>query len=318
MCNILTFLGWGLSSLLFVGALALFQANRSMGLVLVLILWGILCLPPLYKITRKWEADGSIWNILSRLGLLLLIPAFLAPWISKKDLSLYQRVGNPFAAETAPRSTLKPTMMASGSSSPPPVTVSGDPAFTLPPLVPSAIQSGFPTPQPSSSLAAILARMPSPPVSASSPGSPQILPSSLEPPTTSLTTAKSSRLGTTITPQISIAPPRPKSPQPSTAITQILKPPSKVIATNSKSGSPSHRVISEPMVNGSRIVIETDDPNVSREQCKALVKTYMARAKGTGEIVVYKPNPKPPWNGRVLAFCFNKLDEKGTVVNDFW
>ncbi len=407
MSSVLTFIGWVVSSLLFVGALAIFQANRSIGLVILLILCGILFLPPLYKKTQKWEADGSTWNILSRLGLLLLIPAFLAPWISKQDLSLLQRFRNPFLATPLPRTSPKPTVVASANSAPSPITVSGAPLPILNPLelkqgqtyitpgqlsllpsndpnnvvtnikqmqiippsgifqvlatdpqkdqlwyqvsafdqakrpigngwisskklaqelaatsptvipsaVPSAIQSGFPSPQPSSSLAAILAKMPSPAAS----GSPQVLPSSLEPPT-SLTTpakSKSSRPGTN-TPQISATPPLGKSANLSTTDNLAFKLPSKVIATNAKPGSPEHRVSIEAMTNGSRVVIETTDPNISSEQCKALVKTYMSKAKGKGEIIVYKPNPKPPWKGRVLAFCINELDDKGTVVKDFW
>jgi hypothetical protein len=406
MSSVLTFIGWVLSSLLFVGALAIFQVNRSIGLVILLILCGILFFPPLYTKTQKWETDGSTWNILSRLGLLLLIPAFLAPWISRQDLSLLQRFRNPFAATPLPRTSPKPTVLASANSAPSPLTLGGVPlpilnplelkkgqtyitpgqlsllpsndpnnvvaniqqmqiippngifqvlatdlqkdqlwyqvvAFDqqkqpigngwisskkltqelaatsptlIPSMVPSAIPSGFPSPQPSSSLTAILAKMPSPAAS----GSPLVSPSSLEPPTSLTTPAKSSRSGGTNTPKISGTSPLGKSTNLPPAINSAFKLPSQVIGTNAKSGSPEHRVSIEPMTNGSRVVIETTDPNISSEQCKALVKTYMAKAKGTGEIVVYKPNPKPPWNGRVLAFCFNKLDEKGTVLNNFW
>ncbi len=402
MSSILTFIGWVVSSLLFVGALAIFQVNRSIGLVILLVLCGVLFFPPLYKKTQKWEKDGSTWNILSRLGLLLLIPAFLAPWISKQDLSLLQQFRNPFAATPLPRTSPKPTVVTSTNSSPSPVTVNGMPlpilnplelkqgqtyitagqlsllpsndpnnvvanikqmqiippggifqvlatdpqkdqlwyqvsafdqakrpvgngwisskklakelAATSPTVIPStlppAIQSSFPSPQPSSSLAAILAKMPSPAVS----GSPQVAPSSLEPPTSLTAPAKSSRSGPN-TPQIT--PPLGKSTNLSTPNNLAFKLPSKVI-TNTKSGSPEHRVSIEPMTNGSRVVIEATDPSISSEQCKALVKTYMSKAKGKGEIIVYKPNPKPPWKGRVLAFCINELDEKGTVIKDFW
>jgi hypothetical protein len=407
MSSVLTFIGWVLSSLLFVGALAILQVNRSIGLAILLILCGILFFPPLYKKTQKWEADGSTWNILSRLGLLLLIPAFLAPWISKQDLSLLQRFRNPFAATPLPRTSPTPTVIASANSSPSPVTVSGTPLPILNPLelkqgqtyvtsgqlsllpsndpnnvvanikqmqlippgglfqvlatdpqkdqlwyrvaafdqakrpvgngwisskkltqelaaaaptliptaVPSAIQSGFPSPQPSSSLAAILAKMPPNPAAS---GSPQVVPSSLEPPTSLTNPSKSSQPVGTNTPKISETPPLSKSANLSTPANLAFKLPSKVIATNTKPGSLAHRVSIEPMPNGSRVVIETTDPNISSDQCKALVKTYMAKANGKGEIIVYKPNPKPPWKGRVLAFCVNTLDEKGTVMKDFW
>lgn len=402
MSNVLTFIGWVLSSLLFVGALAMLQANRSIGLVIMLVLFGILCLPPLFKITKKWESDGSAWNILSRVGLLLLIPAFLAPWISKPDLSMVQKLRNPFAIDSSPRNRPTPTISASADSSPSPSPVnivavplpilnplelkkdqtyiaagqlsllpSNNPddvvaninkmqlippggtfqviatypqkdqlwyqvaAFDqakrpvgkgwisskklarelaaasptlVPSTTPSAIATGAPSPQPTSSLSAILAKMPSPA------STPQASPSSLEPSTSPSTPGQSAR---------STAPNSAKKsgtipsglPKP---VDTTFKLPSTVMSTNAKLGSPAHRVSSEPMPNGSRIVIETTDPNISAEQCKALVKTYMSRAKGQGEIIVYKPNPKPPWKGRVLAFCINTLDDKGTVVKDFW
>ena len=404
MSSVLTFIGWVLSSLLFVGALAIFQANRSIGLVILLILCGILFLPPLYKKTQKWETDGSIWNILSRLGLLLLIPAFLAPWISKQDLSLLQRFRNPFMATPLPRTSPKATVAA--NPSPSSVTVSGAPLPILNPLelkkgqtyvttgqlpllpsndpnnmvaninkmqlippggifqvlatdpqkdqlwyqvaafdqakrpvgngwisskklaqelsstsptlipstVPSAIQSGVPSPQQSSSLTAILAKMPSP----ASSGSPQVLPSSLEPSTSSTTPTRSFRSAANNPTKIAGTEPFSKSANLPKSVDSAFKLPSTVMSTNVKSGVPNHRVSSETMANGSRIVIETTDPNISAEQCRALVKTYMSKAKGRGEIIVYKPNPKPPWKGRVLAFCVNELDEKGTVIKDFW
>jgi hypothetical protein len=387
--RVMTFLGWVLSSaLLMIGTFALVQDNPPIALALVVILWGILCLPPLYELTQKLEPYGWTWNLVSRLGAALLIPAFLAPWISPKDLSFYERIQNPFVItkDSTPRSvTPQPTLTASSaaSASPAPVTVSASPlpilkalelqkdqtyvvseqtslmasnsptdivadiqqmklipkggvfkvlekavktdkiwyqvaafdqsripvgtgwinsttlveevATATPTLVPSAVQSGLPSPEVASSLAAIIAKAQG---LSSAPPSP-----SLDAPAVS---AK---------PQISTSPNIAKTPQPSLAAGKPLISPSKVLPNLAV---PPHRVSTEVMADGSRIVIETDDAMISRDQCKALVKTYLAKAGGKGQIVVYKPNPKPPWNGRVLAFCFDDLDNKGTVINGFY
>jgi hypothetical protein len=391
--RVLTFLGWGLSSLLFVTAtFAFMQDEPPIALGIVFILWGILCLPPLYTLTQRLETYGSAWNVLSRLGLALLIPAFLAPWIAPKDLSFYQRVRNPFEMGQdvpVPRATPQPTATKDAKATPSPtpaVIVSGTPlpvlkaqdlkkgqtyivadqtylmatntstdvvadiqqmklipkgglfkvletvdkenkrwyqvaafdkekkqigsgwinsltlaeevAASSPLMIPSAIQSGMPTPSPSSSIAAIIAN-------AQGAASASPTATSLDAPAATTSPKPSPSSKTT--------------PQPSASVVKPLKSPSEILgAVKSKSVSPGHRVSTEPMTNGSRIIIETEDPNISRDQCMALVKTYMAKAGGKGQIVVYKPNPKPPWNGRVLAFCFNDLDDKGTVMNDFY
>ncbi len=388
MSSVLTFVGWGLSSLLFVGAAALLQANRSMGWALILVLWGILCLPPLYKITQRWEPFSSTWNIVSRLGLMLLIPAFLAPLIGKKDTTAFTRgLRNPFAVEQPPR-TPRPTTAV--SASPPPPLNLNSPAPVLNPLDlkigqtyvaagdVSMMPSSNPTPQQINQLqlipaggvfqvlnteqqrnqlwyqvaafdrekklvgngwingmklasgappnvsgtmpSSILGAFPTPQPSAGAKGSTPA-PSSLEPPTVSVLKSATAKPGAT--PKVTAAKPPATSldNSPATAARPpALKVPSKSLATNSKPGAPQHRVSSEPIVNtsASRIVIETDDPNISREQCKALVQTYKGKAAGKGQIIVYKPYPQSPWNGRVLAFCFNDLDPKGTVINNFY
>ncbi len=386
--RVMTFLGWGLSSALFViGTFALVQDEPPIALAIVFILWGILCLPPLYELTQRLEKYGWTWNAMARLGLALLIPAFLAPGISQKDLSFYQRVPNPFV--TTPELSVSPVIpkspiTESATPSSAPVTLSGSPLPILKALelkngqiyvvsdqtslmasnnptdivadiqqmklipkggifkilktdiqkdkqwyqvaafdaaktpigngwinsatlaeeivvasstpIPSAIQSLLPSPQVSSSIAAVIAR--------------------------AQASAAASAPNTSPTASLSpLAPRASASPVISAAPTQAplpLNSPSKVLPNNSKTNFPAHRVSTEPMVDGSRVIIETEDPSISREQCIALVQTYLAKAGGKGQVVVYKPNPKPPWNGRVLAFCFNDLNEKGTIINSFY
>jgi hypothetical protein len=402
--RVMTFLGWVVSSALFVtGAFALFQEEPSIALGIVFILWGVLCLPPLYELTQRLETYGWTWNALARLCLALLIPAFMAPWISPKDLSFYQRIRSPFvsAKDVAPASpTPTPSVkvgagqekIASPSPSASPVTVAGSPlpivkaaelkkgqayivaeqtslmasnestdivadiqkmrlipkggvfkvletvdkkdkrwyqvaafdqekkqlgngwinsatlaeeiAASSPILMPTTTSSGSPSPAIPSEIAAIIAQAkgqnqsPSASPTATSLDGPMVKASSSPQPSTSPSVKGS-------------ATPTPKASAPAG---KQLKSPSQVLGKS----QPAHRVTTEPMAEGSRIIIETEDPAISRDQCLSLVKTYMSKAGGKGQIVVYKPNPKPPWNGRVLAFCFNDLDQKGTVMNDFY
>jgi hypothetical protein len=407
--RVMTFLGWVLSSALFVtGAFALFQEEPSIALGIIFILWGVLCLPPLYELTQRLETYGWTWNALARFCLALLIPAFMAPWISPKDLSFYQRIRSPFvsAKDVAPASPA-PTPSATASTgqektaspspSATPLTVTGSPlpivkaaalkkgqtyivaeqtslmasndgndivadiqqmrlipkggvfkvletvdkkdkrwyqvaafdqqkkpvgngwinsttlaeevAASSPILIPSTTPSGSPSPAIPSEIAAIIAQAKqaqgqSPNASASptatSLDAPMVKASSSPKPNTAPSTKTS-------------ASPTPTSTAKAAAAKQLTSP-SQVLGKS----QPAHRVSMEAMANGSRVIIETEDPAISRDQCLSLVKTYLSKAGGKGQIVVYKPNPKPPWNGRVLAFCFNDLDDKGTVMNDFY
>jgi hypothetical protein len=386
MSSVLTFVGWGLSSLLFVGAAALLQANQ-IGWAVILLLWGILFLPPLYKITQRWEPFSSTWNILSRLGLILLIPAFLAPLIGKKDTTAFTRgLRNPFAVEQSPRSTPRPSALA--SANPVPINISSPVPVLNPldlkvgqayvtasdiPLMPASnptnaqinqlqlipiggvfqvlgteqqrnqlwyqvaafdqerklVGNGWinSTKVSNGAVPTTAGTVPSSILGAAPkiPGA-QPTPSSLAAPTVSVLKSSPTPAAQP-NPQVTVAKSPVKSPfksldnSPATATRPpAIKAPSKSLAANSKPGAPKHRVSSEPIVNGngSRIVIETDDPNISQEQCKALVQSYKGKAAGKGQIVVYKPYPQPPWSGRVLAFCFNDLDPKGTVINRFY
>ncbi len=389
MSSVLTFVGWVLSSSLFVGAAALLQANR-IGWALILFLWGILFLPPLYKITQRWEPFSSTWNILSRLGLILLIPAFLAPLTGRKDTAAFTRgLRNPFVAEQSARRTPQPTPSVNASSaplnlsSPSPITnpldlkigqayIAAGEISLMPSNDPTVDQINQLQLIPSGGVFQVLSaaqqrnqlwyqvaafNQERKPVgngwingtklsNGAVPTTAGIVPSSILSPTPTLTKipgaqpTPSSLAAPTVSvfkspplqaaqpnPQVTVAKPPVKSPSQSldnssTTATRppALKAPSKSLATSSKPGAPQHRVSSEPIVNGngSRIVIETDDPNISQEQCKALVQSYKGKAAGKGQIVVYKPYPQPPWSGRVLAFCFNDLDPKGTVINRFY
>lgn len=78
-----------------------------------------------------------------------------------------------------------------------------------------------------------------------------------------------------------------------------------------------HRLREQEIFDGKRIQIDTNDANLSREACMALVEEYMEAAGGPdGKIVVQKPNPQSPWNGKRAPYCENNMDGLGTYFND--
>lgn len=80
---------------------------------------------------------------------------------------------------------------------------------------------------------------------------------------------------------------------------------------------PAHTIKEAVLAPGSnRVEIASSDPQLSRSDCEALVNNYLDRAGKAGQVSVQKPNPKPPWNGKMLPFCVNNLDGKGTSFND--
>jgi hypothetical protein len=80
----------------------------------------------------------------------------------------------------------------------------------------------------------------------------------------------------------------------------------------------AHTVSESPLANGKRIQVDSDDPQLSKSDCLRLSEKYLLSAGKAGKIVVQKPNPKPPWNGKTLPFCINNLDGKGVVFDDLY
>ncbi len=70
MIKIFTFIGWGLSALLFLVGITSIASQPSMAIVM--ILWGLLFLPPLWKTTAKF---GRVGNIVARVVIFLVSPA---------------------------------------------------------------------------------------------------------------------------------------------------------------------------------------------------------------------------------------------------
>lgn len=80
-------------------------------------------------------------------------------------------------------------------------------------------------------------------------------------------------------------------------------------------GLPPHRLREQEIFDGKRLQIDTDQ-DISRDECSALAAQYLDAAGIDGQVVVQKPNPKSPWNGKNAPYCANNLDAVGTFFND--
>ncbi len=80
---------------------------------------------------------------------------------------------------------------------------------------------------------------------------------------------------------------------------------------------PAHTIASRVSLgnNSERIQIDSSDPQLSREDCSKIANKYQPSA---GQVSVHKPNPKPPYNGKMLPFCVNNVDGKGVSFNDYF
>lgn len=81
---------------------------------------------------------------------------------------------------------------------------------------------------------------------------------------------------------------------------------------------PSHKVVHTPLAGDSNTVRVTASAQLTREECELLIEKYKPLAKLGGQVVVEKPNPNSPWNGKILPFCVNNMDGASTSFNDFY
>ncbi len=84
--RITTFVGWGLSSLLFLVGITSIASQPSMAIVM--IVWGLLVFPPLWKATAKF---GKVKNIAARVVVFLLAPALTIGSVQPSS----QSISNP-------------------------------------------------------------------------------------------------------------------------------------------------------------------------------------------------------------------------------
>ena len=81
------------------------------------------------------------------------------------------------------------------------------------------------------------------------------------------------------------------------------------------SGLPAHRLREQDVFDSKRVQLDAKD-DISRDECRALAAHYLDAAGANGKVVVQKPNPKSPWNGKRAPYCANNLDGQGTFFND--
>ncbi len=64
---------------------------------------------------------------------------------------------------------------------------------------------------------------------------------------------------------------------------------------------------------GRRVQINVYDPNITREQCIALIDAYRERGAPDGQIGVQKPV-----HGGFAPWCVENFDGRGVIFNDFY
>lgn len=80
-------------------------------------------------------------------------------------------------------------------------------------------------------------------------------------------------------------------------------------------GLPAHRLREQDVFDSKRIQLDAQD-DISRDECRAIAAHYLDAAGVNGKVVVQKPNPKSPWNGKRAPYCADNLDGQGTFFND--
>lgn len=88
--------------------------------------------------------------------------------------------------------------------------------------------------------------------------------------------------------------------------------------TPSAATLPPHTVSKSDLAGGSRIQIDTNNPNLNHDECSALIEAYINEAGAKGQVVVQKPGSQTTWKGALLPFCVNNIDGKGTAFNDYY
>lgn len=81
---------------------------------------------------------------------------------------------------------------------------------------------------------------------------------------------------------------------------------------------PPHTISESSLGSGKRIQVDSNDPQLSRDDCLKLANNYAPSAGQGGQVFVQKPNPKSPYNGKLLPFCVDNLDGQGVTFNDFY
>jgi len=80
---------------------------------------------------------------------------------------------------------------------------------------------------------------------------------------------------------------------------------------------PEHTIIENTSLapkDGSRISIQVDDENLTKEQCRNIINKYRVNAGPEGQVAVNKPSAK--LMGEIVPWCVDNMDGKGIFFND--
>lgn len=80
---------------------------------------------------------------------------------------------------------------------------------------------------------------------------------------------------------------------------------------------PPHTVAEDSSLapkDGRRIQLNSDDPDLSKEECIALINGYRRKAGKEGQVSVHKPSKI--LKGNMAPWCVENFDGRGIVFND--
>lgn len=80
---------------------------------------------------------------------------------------------------------------------------------------------------------------------------------------------------------------------------------------------PPHTVADDSSLapkDGRRVQLNSDNPDLTKEECTALVNAYRKKGGKEGQVSVHKPSKM--MRGSLTPFCYENFDGKGIVFND--
>lgn len=79
---------------------------------------------------------------------------------------------------------------------------------------------------------------------------------------------------------------------------------------------PEHTIVDESRLSeGMRVQINSDNENLTKEQCVLLINAYRDKGLPNGQISVHKPSTIKALGGSVLPFCVENFDGEGITFN---
>ncbi len=88
---------------------------------------------------------------------------------------------------------------------------------------------------------------------------------------------------------------------------------STVFAEN---GLPEHTVADESRLSGGvRIQINSDNENLTKEQCIVLINAYRSKGLPNGQVSVRKPSTVKELKSTIVPYCLDNFDGEGIKFN---